>query len=195
MLSFVGQESLWDCSLPPPPSSDLALLCKYQQRASCLLCFSKARATLLTFIFICCQTITFLSYERLSRPACLNVVTHRFIIRPLRTELKGPICDPNVNKRVNPAADIQHAGLEWNRLTTRISKLLKDQWTHFQRTYFTLTHSGNFDTKWINKQLFGLTIHSEWVCCLCEDVLCLLRFRFSIQLCAFRGSYFTNHRG
>lgn len=96
----------------PPPSSDLALLCKYQQRASCLLCFSKARATLLTFIYICCQTITFLSYERLSRPACLNVVTHRFIIRPLRTELKGPICDPNVNKRVNPAADIQHAGLE-----------------------------------------------------------------------------------
>lgn len=98
-----------------PHPSDLALLCKYQGRASRLLCFCKASSTLLTFIYICCQRITFLSYERLSRPACLNVVTHKFIIRPPRTKLKGPICDPSVNKRVAPPPptfEIQ----DWNKI-------------------------------------------------------------------------------
>lgn len=101
-----GQEYEWELILsashifPHPPDS--AMLCKYQQWASCLLCFSKASATLLTFIYISCQRITFLSYERLSRPACLNVVTHKFIIRTLGARLKGQICDPTAYKRVAP---------------------------------------------------------------------------------------------
>lgn len=102
--SIGGQELQWGLILSAghvfSRPSDLALLCKYQLWASCLLYFSKASATLLTFIYICCQRITFLSYERLSRPACLNVVTHKFIIRTLGMRLKGPICDPHVNKRV-----------------------------------------------------------------------------------------------
>lgn len=104
--SVAGQELLWEPILSAvhvfTHPSDLAPLCKYQRRASCLLCFSKASATSLTFIYIRCQRITFLSYERLSRPACLNVVTHKFIIRAQGTRLKGQICDSNVNKRVVP---------------------------------------------------------------------------------------------
>lgn len=134
--------------LPPHPS-DLAELCKYQQRASCLLCFSKASATSLTFIYICCQRITFLSYERLSRPACLNVVTHKFITRPLGTRLKGPICDPNVNKRVTPHQPqiFKNTGFDSTitRLTTSIFMLLKDQL--LKEHIFTLSLSGDFGTK------------------------------------------------
>lgn len=115
---------------------DLALLCKYQHQASCLLCFCKASATLLTFIYICCQRITFLSYERLSRPACLNVVTHKFIIRTLGTRLKGPICDPNVNKRAALRFKTQDWNLLPNRLTTTILMLLKDQFTKTTKNIF-----------------------------------------------------------
>lgn len=97
---------------PLPHLSNMALLCKYQQWALCMLYFSKASATLLTFIYICFQRITFLSYEWLYRPACLNVVTCKFITGTRGTGLKGPICDPDVNKRVASATDIQNTGLE-----------------------------------------------------------------------------------
>lgn len=82
-------------------------LCKYQQAASYPLDFSKPSLALLTFIWICCQRITFVSYEKLSRPACSNVVTHGFIIRAPGMRIKGPICDPNVNKRWELSTSIQ----------------------------------------------------------------------------------------
>lgn len=117
--SIAGQEFLWEAILsaghaprhPLPHLSNAALLCKYQQWALCMLYFSKASATLLTFIYICFQRITFLSYERLYRPACLNVVTRKFITRTRGMRFKGPICDPNVNKRVASATNIQNTGL------------------------------------------------------------------------------------
>jgi len=87
-------------------------LCKYQLAASYLLYFSKASPALLTFIYICCQRITFESYEKLSGPACLNVVTHKFIIRALGTRLKGLICDPNANKRWATATNIKKTSLQ-----------------------------------------------------------------------------------
>lgn len=127
----------------------LAVLCKYQQRASCLLCCSKASATSLTFIYICCQRITFLSYERLSRPACLNVVTHRFIIRSLGTKLKGPICDSNINNGAAPSPTTfkrQNLLSPPNRLDNNMYVVKGSVHTKSQYT-FTLMAGGNFGTK------------------------------------------------
>lgn len=132
----------------------LPLLCKYQQRASCLLCCSKASATLLTFIYICCQGITFLSYERRSRPACLNVLTHKFIIRTLGTRLRGPTCDSNGDKGVAPRHQL-------SKRRSRIYSHYQTDWTldrmdiyvvkasvHTKSQYvFALTADGNFGTK------------------------------------------------
>lgn len=97
----------------------LPLLSKYQQLASCLLCCSKASAALLTFIYICCLRITFLSYERLPRPACLNVGALKFIIRSPGGRLKGPTCDSNVNKKGKPrAASCKNTGVQSAITTT-----------------------------------------------------------------------------
>lgn len=112
MLNHRKYHEDWCChqALHPPI---LPLLCKYQQLASSLLCCSKASAALLTFIYICCQRITFLSYERLPRPACLNVAALKFIIRSPGIRLKGPTCDSNVNKKGKPhAARCSNAGVE-----------------------------------------------------------------------------------
>lgn len=143
--SIAGQELQWELILSAvhvfPRPSDLALLCKYQLWASCLLYFSKASATLLTFIYICCQRITFLSYERLSRPACLNVVTHKFIIRTPGTRLKGPICDLNVNKRVAPQPSTfkEEIGIYFH---PKINKYIVHQ-NHKKRYIFILNPRGN----------------------------------------------------
>lgn len=56
----------------------------------------------MTFIYICCQRITFLSYERLPGTACSNVSTHWIIIRTLGRSLKGTVCDLSINKEVAP---------------------------------------------------------------------------------------------